>query len=146
MEPFLTKSVKLFDLSFSILSVCVCVCVCLREKREREKREGEEESVCVCVCVSMCLCLCLCLCLTQYTPNRLYHNTCNTHTRNTQNTYTTHKHTCVVQESHQDGPEIVVQYKFVKFSSDTYKRKRTRAHTTRKHAIAHTHARMRRAR
>ena len=33
--------------------------------------------------------------------------------------YTIHKHTCVVQESHQDGPEIVVQYKVVKFSSDT---------------------------
>ena len=75
----------------------------------------------------MCVCACLC------------------DTRNTKNTYTIHKHACVVQESHQDGPVIVVQYKFVKFSSDTYNRKRTRAHTTREHAIAYTHARMRRA-
>ena len=84
---------KLFDLSFSILYVHVCMYVCLREKRKRGERERGGESVCVCACL------------------------CDT--RNTKNTYTIHKHTCVVQESHQDGPEIVVQYKVVKFSSDT---------------------------
>ena len=72
------------------MCVCVCVCVCVRVR------------VCVCVCLVLLDGL-VCVWRGQVESFK----------------YTIHKHTCVVQESHQDGPEIVVQYKVVKFSSDT---------------------------